>query len=66
MRSPTARAQQARRPGFGVTNAAAMNLDSDTQITATSPAGAGTVDVTVTIPAGTSATSAADQFTYDG
>jgi hypothetical protein len=50
--------------GFGATNAANMNVDSDTQITATSPAGTGTVDVTVTTPAGTSATSAADQFTY--
>ena len=35
-------------------------------VTATSPAGAaGTVDVTVTTPAGTSATSPADQFTYE-
>ena len=33
-------------------------------ITATSPAGTGTVDVTVTTPGGTSATSPADQFTY--
>ena len=37
---------------------------NDTTITADSPAGTGTVDVTVTTPAGTSATSAADQFTY--
>ena len=50
--------------GFGSVNAAAMTVDSDTQITATSPAGTGTVDVTVTTPAGTSATSSADQFTY--
>jgi hypothetical protein len=36
-----------------------------TQITATSPAeSAGTVDVTVTTPGGTSATSSADEFTY--
>ena len=36
-----------------------------TQITATSPAqSAGTVDVTVTTPGGTSATSSADQYTY--
>ena len=35
------------------------------QITATPPPGsAGTVDVTVTTPGGTSATSAADQYTY--
>jgi hypothetical protein len=35
-----------------------------TQITATAPAGTGTVDITVTALGGTSATSAADQFTY--
>ena len=37
---------------------------NDTTITATSPAGTSTVDVTVTTPGGTSATSPADQFTY--
>ena len=43
----------------------AFTVNSATSITATSPAGsAGTVDVTVTTPGGTSATSAADQFTY--
>ena len=31
----------------------------------TSPAGTGTHDVTVTTPSGTSATSSADQFTYN-
>ena len=41
-----------------------MTVDSDTQITATSPAGTGTVDVTVTTPAGTSRPASADQFTY--
>jgi hypothetical protein len=50
--------------GFDITNAAAMTVDSDTQITATSPAGTGTVDVTVTTPAGMSPVSQADQFTY--
>jgi kumamolisin len=50
--------------GFGSTDAASMNVDSDTQITATSPAGTGTVDVTVTTPAGTSATGPDSQFTY--
>jgi hypothetical protein len=46
---------------FGSTNAASFNVDSATQITATSPAGAaGTVDITVD----GSATSAFDQFTY--
>jgi len=49
---------------FGASNASAMTVDSDTQITATSPAGSGTVDVTVVMPAGASATSPADQFTY--
>jgi hypothetical protein len=61
--------------GSGFTGASAVNFgaaaatfsaDSDTQITATSPAvaDAGAVDVTVTTPAGTSPTSTADQFTY--
>jgi IPT/TIG domain/Abnormal spindle-like microcephaly-assoc'd, ASPM-SPD-2-Hydin len=49
---------------FGANAATAMTVNSDTQITATSPAGSGTVDVTVVGPGGTSATSAADQFTY--
>ena len=50
---------------FGANNATTFTVDSATQITATSPAGAaGTVDVRVTTPAGTSATSTNDQFTY--
>ena len=49
---------------FGATDAT-YTIDSNTQITATSPAGSvGVVDVTVTTPGGTSATSSADQFTY--
>ena len=49
---------------FGNTSVA-FHVDSDTQITATSPAGvAGTVDVTVVTASGTSATLAADAFTY--
>ena len=49
---------------FGSTSAIFM-LDSDTEITATSPAGtAGPVDVTVTNADGTSPTSDADVFTY--
>jgi IPT/TIG domain/Right handed beta helix region len=49
---------------FGST-AAAFAVSSASQITATSPAGnAGTVDITVTTSGGTSAASAADQFTY--
>ena len=49
---------------FGPVAATALTIASDTQITATSPAGTGTVDVTVTTPAGTSAISPADQFSY--
>ena len=49
---------------FGPNLANRVTVVSDTQITATSPPGAGTVEVTVTTPAGTSATSLADQFTY--
>jgi hypothetical protein len=49
---------------FGPASAAAMNVDADTQITATSPPGTGTVDVTVTTPAGTSPATTTDQFTY--
>ncbi|WP_312363719.1 IPT/TIG domain-containing protein [Ensifer sp.] len=49
---------------FGATNAT-YTINSNTQITATSPANsAGTYDITVATPGGTSATSAADQFTY--
>ena len=44
--------------------AATVTADSATSVTATAPAGTGTVDVTVTTAGGTSATSAADQFTY--
>ena len=49
---------------FGTTNANAVRVVSDTQITASSPPGNGTVDVTVANSAGPSATSLADQFTY--
>jgi len=50
--------------GFGGTPATSFTVNSTTSIAATSPAGAGTVDVTVTNPGGTSATSAADQFSF--
>jgi hypothetical protein len=43
-----------------------ITSDSATAITATSPIGSGTVDVTVITAGGTSATSGADQFTYGG
>jgi IPT/TIG domain len=50
---------------FGPINAATYTVNSDTQITATSPSGVGVVDVTVTTPVGgTSAAASADQFTY--
>ena len=50
---------------FGANVANNVTVITSSQITATSPAGtAGTVDVTVATPGGTSATSAADQFTY--
>jgi hypothetical protein len=45
---------------------AQMTVNSDTEITATSPPGSGTADITVVTPNGTSATSPADQFTYQG
>jgi hypothetical protein len=49
---------------FGTTQAS-INSYSATQIVVSSPSGpTGTVDVTVKTPAGTSATSAADRFTY--
>jgi hypothetical protein len=49
---------------FGGTAAVWFNVMSTTSITAKAPAGSGTVDVRVTTTFGTSATSAADQFTY--
>jgi hypothetical protein len=50
---------------FGGVASSSFTINSDTQITATAPAqAAGTLDVTVTTPSGTSALSTADQFTY--
>ena len=50
---------------FGATAATSFTISSDNQIIATVPAGAaGTVDVTVTNAAGTSATSVADSYVY--
>ena len=43
---------------------AVMTVDSGTEITATSPPGTGTVQVTVITPGGTSATGPTDQFSY--
>ena len=45
---------------------ATMTVNTDTEITATSPPGTGTVDVTVVTPAGTSAPTSTDQFSYQG
>jgi hypothetical protein len=49
---------------FGSAAATNVLVNSATSITVMSPPGLGTVDVTVTTAGGTSATSAADQFTY--
>jgi hypothetical protein len=49
---------------FGSVLAQSAFVNSPTSITAFAPLGVGAVDVTVTTSAGTSATSAADQFTY--
>ncbi len=49
---------------FGTTAATGVTVTSATSLTATSPAGSGTVDVTVSTGAGTSSPGAADQFTY--
>ncbi len=50
---------------FGVTPSNSFTINSDTSLTAIAPpGGTGTVDVTVTNIAGTSATSANDQFTF--
>jgi alpha-tubulin suppressor-like RCC1 family protein len=48
---------------FGAASAT-FKVESSNTITATSPAGTGTVDVTVTTAAGTSPAKAADHFTY--
>ncbi len=50
---------------FGANNATSFSVNSPSSITAVAPAGvAGTVDVTVTTPAGTSPSAPADRFTY--
>jgi hypothetical protein len=51
---------------FGATGATGTTVNSATKITATSPPGAGIVDVTVTTTGGTSATGANDKYTYIG
>jgi trimeric autotransporter adhesin len=49
---------------FGPNAAQRFTFDSDAQITAVSPAGSGSVNITVTTPAGVSPQSQATQFTY--
>jgi hypothetical protein len=49
---------------FGGQAATIVGSSGDTQLVALSPAGSGTVDVTVTTPGGTSATGPADKYTY--
>ncbi|WP_456791499.1 IPT/TIG domain-containing protein [Bradyrhizobium sp. USDA 4506] len=49
---------------FGASAATSFTVNSATSLIATAPAGTGVVDVVVTTPGGTSATSAADQYTY--
>jgi IPT/TIG domain len=49
---------------IGGVAATAVTVSAPNQLTATAPSGCGTVDVIVTTADGTSATSAADRFTY--
>jgi hypothetical protein len=49
---------------FGAVDAESFTVESETSISAVSPAGTGVVDVTVTTPVGTSTTSAADEYLY--
>jgi hypothetical protein len=49
---------------FGPGDPATISTDTTTSLTVLSPPGAGTVDVTVTTPQGTSAVTAASAFTY--
>src|SRR5205085_3284694 len=49
---------------FGTTPAATLVVSSDSQVLATSPPGAGVVDVTVIASVGRSESTTADKFTY--
>jgi IPT/TIG domain len=51
---------------FGGISASSMTVVSDTKVTAKSPSGAGTVNVTVVTTSGASSTNQADKFTYIG
>jgi sugar lactone lactonase YvrE len=50
---------------FGATKAKSFSVISEGSIHAVSPSGSGTVDVTVTTPAGTTPITAADRFHYE-
>jgi hypothetical protein len=50
---------------FGSVPAESFEVENDREIDAVAPPGTGTVDVTVTTPLATSATSHADQFSYE-
>jgi alpha-tubulin suppressor-like RCC1 family protein/spore coat protein U-like protein len=56
--------EEATEVKFGSAKATSFTVNSQSSITAVAPTGKGTVDVTVTTPAGTSATSEADRFYY--
>jgi hypothetical protein len=56
--------EEATSVRFGATKAKSFTVLSSTSIAAESPAGAGTVDVTVTTPGGTSAISKHDEFEF--
>ncbi len=49
---------------FGTAKGTIAEVKSETELTAKSPPGSGTEDVTITTPGGTSAPSSADQFAY--
>jgi hypothetical protein len=49
---------------FGSVNAESFTVNSEGSITAKAPRGTGTVDVTVTTPAGTSTSGVADHYTF--
>jgi hypothetical protein len=56
--------EEASAVKFGSNDATSFKVNSEASITAVAPPGSGTVDVTVTTPAGTSLTSSADTFYY--
>jgi hypothetical protein len=55
---------EASAVNFGSRSAPGFTVNSASSITAVSPAGKGTVDVTVTTPAGTDIVSSSDRFSY--